>query len=469
MKRGQGLFVLAIVAVCGLAAAGYQQGWFQNLSAVGAPMPDPAAEHHDHGPAAVSEALVLSGQARKNLHLEVGPIKFSDYWRTIVIPAVVTEQPGHSERRIASTMHGIITRVYIRPGQTVHPGDPLFDIQPTGEVLLSAQANLLKTLQDLELVEVEINRLKPLAEQGAVPTTRLLEKQYEQRRLEGQRQVQTQELLVRGLSAEQVAKIIAAKVLVRQLTISVPGIIHAPDGDAAVARKAAIPVRPASLEETTSETIFSVEQIDVFPGKLVQPGDELCDLAHHTELYLAGLAFQRDAELVGQIIEHQRPVRAEFEATATDPLVRTGLQVRYADNVVDPQTGTFRFYLPLTNEVARDIPGPNGVTYRAWRFKPGQRAQLEIPVEHFTGRIVLPADAVVQEGAEAYVFREVGDEFDRVAVQLEYENSRVAVLANDGQLFVGDRVALNQAYQLQLALKKQQGGTDPHAGHDHSH
>uniref|UniRef100_A0A7C2K2K6 Secretion protein HlyD n=1 Tax=Schlesneria paludicola TaxID=360056 RepID=A0A7C2K2K6_9PLAN len=457
--------VLVVIALVGI---GYRQGWHTRLAVPIQPADaaSPADPHagHDHGPG--TDALILSDQARKNLGLEVGPVRFSDYWRTVTIPAVVTEQPGHSERRISSSLQGIITRVYIRPGQTVYPGDPLFDLQPMGEVLLSAQSNLLKTLQELDVVEREIQRLQPLADQGTIPTTRLLEKQYEKQRLDGLRQVQTQELLVRGLTRDQVEQIVASKVLVRQLTIFVPGIVHVePSAESAPARPKSA---PAPAEGVKEDTLYSVEAIGVFPGKLVQPGDELCDLAHHTELYLAGLAFQRDAELVGQVIEHQRPVRAEFEATAAQPLVREGLHVRYADNVIDPTSGTFRFFLPITNEVARDIPGPGDVTYRSWRFKPGQRARLEIPVELWTGRIVLPSEAVVQEGAEAYVFREAGGEFDRVPVTVIHANSRAVVLANDGQLFIGDRIAMNQAYQLNLALKKQQGGGGAgHHGHEH--
>jgi cobalt-zinc-cadmium efflux system membrane fusion protein len=42
------------------------------------------------------------------------------------------------------------------------------------------------------------------------------------------------------------------------------------------------------------------------------------------------------------------------------------------------------------------------------------------------------------------------------------------VIANDGTLFPGDRVAMSAAQQLHLALKnKAGGGIDPHAGHNH--
>ena len=42
------------------------------------------------------------------------------------------------------------------------------------------------------------------------------------------------------------------------------------------------------------------------------------------------------------------------------------------------------------------------------------------------------------------------------------------MIANDGSLFPGDKIALTGAHQMQIALKnKSGGGVDPHAGHSH--
>jgi hypothetical protein len=47
-------------------------------------------------------------------------------------------------------------------------------------------------------------------------------------------------------------------------------------------------------------------------------------------------------------------------------------------------------------------------------------------------------------------------------------DSRVAVVANDGAIFEGDRIVLKGAYALSLALQAGTGAAaDPHAGHDH--
>ena len=84
------------------------------------------------------------------------------------------------------------------------------------------------------------------------------------------------------------------------------------------------------------------------------------------------------------------------------------------------------------------------------------------------GKIVVPVEAVVEEGAEFYVYRQNGTRFDRVAGARRVSRQQAAVIANDGALFPGDVIAGRGAYQMHLALKnKSGGGVDPHAGHNH--
>ena len=165
---------------------------------------------HDHGAESHAEPdngrgdapmgnVFLSEQARENLGLEIGPVVVKDYWKKIAIPGRVAEEPGHCERRISTTVNGIILKVHALQGQTVKPGDPLFDIQPTSELLTTTQSGLLKTLKEIEIVGAEVNRLKDQVEQAGLARNQFVAKEGELKRLESQRLVQMQELLVRGL------------------------------------------------------------------------------------------------------------------------------------------------------------------------------------------------------------------------------------------------------------------------------
>lgn len=412
-------------------------------------------DHGDHGHDAHADSgvneVLISEQARANLGLRLGEVELTDYTRTVVIPGRIIEQPGHSERRITTTLSGIVTRVYTHPGQSVRPGDPVLNLQPTGEVLTNAQSTLLRTLQDLELVNAELKRLAPLVESGSIPARLTIEKEYERTRLESLKLVQKQELLVRGVSQEQIAEIIARKTLLKEFTLRVPARGETTDGSAGM---------------DPDETVYSVERIDVFPGKLVQPGEELRP-ALHLELTIEGLAFERDGPVVTQALQEQWPVTVLFEGDETAGIRREGLKLRYIDNSLDPASRLLRFYIPLRNEVLRDVAAEDGIIYRSWRFKPGQRVRILLPVEKLPEQIVLPLDAVVFEGPDAYVYRSNGKLFERVPVVVD-QRDRAVVLKNDGSLFPGDEIALNQAYQIHLALKQQQGsGVDMHAGHNH--
>ncbi|MDZ4686746.1 MAG: efflux RND transporter periplasmic adaptor subunit [Planctomycetaceae bacterium] len=444
------------------------------------PAAEPQAGHDDHashdhgaeGEDSDQNSVPLSEQARANLGLKLGPVEFSDYTKSLVIPGVVVEQPGHSERRITTSLAGVVVMVHAFPGQAVKPGDPLLDIQPTGELLTNAQAELLKSLQDIELVDLELKRLTPLVENGSIPARNKLEKEYERKRLDSQKLVQIQELLVRGLTPYQITEMVEHKTLLREFTIYVPGGVSKPPKDDGHNHPSIVPAglapAPERLAAVAADTVYTVENIEVFPGKLVQPGDELCDLGLHTELYLEGQAFERDSRLIILAVQQQRPLTALFEGEAEDPEVREGLFIRYVENSLNTATRTLRFFVPLKNEVIRDAEADNGIIYRFWRFKPGQKVRLLLPVQKLTDQIVLPTEAVVSEGPDAYVFRANGELLERVPIVIEHRDPRSVVVRNDGNVFLGDEIAMNQAYQINLALKKQQGsGIDPHAGHNH--
>ena len=145
--------------------------------------------------------------------------------------------------------------------------------------------------------------------------------------------------------------------------------------------------------------------------------------------------------------------------------------ILFMDNVVDRRTRTFKFYLPLPNEVLLDSIGPQKEIYRSWRFKPGQKAELEVPVAKMDEVIVLPAEAVVREGPQAFVFVENGQRFECRAVHVRHVGRSNVVVANDGGVFPGEKVAANNAYQIHLAIKKAsgEGRGGNHEGHDHHH
>jgi len=491
MKTGLKQFILGTGVLSALGVTAYLSSpywleWIEQVrsrqqAAKAESDPHDGHDHsgHDHGSEEAKPVLVLSEQAMENLGLEMTRIQLTDYWRTIQIPGIVSEQQGHSERRIPAPVAGVITKLYIFPGQSVRPGDPLMDVQPTGELLTTTQASLLRTLKDIELIDLELKRISPLVENGTMPAKTKIEKEYERHRLESLQLIQTQELLVRGLSPEQINNIVESKILIRQFTVRVPGgVASDASGTTSLSNNRAAQVVPAALVKADpldvepKDRVYSVESISVYPGKLVQPGDGLVELALHTVLDLTGQAFEREAPLILQTLQENWPIDATFETADGTPLKRDGLKIRYIESSVDGASRIQKFHIPLLNQVLRATTGDDGISYHAWLFRPGQRVRLSVPVKKLTGQIVLPAEAVIQEGADAYVFRANGKQLERVAIVLEHSDARTAVIKNDGTLTPDfDLVAKNHAYQLNLELKKKlgEGGGGGHSHEGHSH
>lgn len=469
---------LTAAGVIGLLIAGGVWHFRPGFRRAANDRPEQSATHtHSHGsPHGGTEmvTLSLSDEARRNLQLRTQKIALQDYWRSLTIPAEVIEEPGHCEQRITTPLDGIVRKIYILKGQTVYPGDPLFDLQLTGGPLADAQASLLKTVQDLELVTAELARIKPLADQGTIPPRELLAKQFEQKRLEILKHTEREELLIRGLTEAQVAAIQESKTLLREFTVRVPQrprqeSDHQDQPQPDHGETTADLVKPAGLTDYTQHahgTVFTVETINVVLGELVRTGDRLGELALHTMLLIEGRAFEREATAVERAMQNKWPLEAHFETGDLQPLIRGNLTVLSIENALDAAGRTLKFYLPLVNEVFLDREVAHGVKYRNWRFRPGQKVRLMLPVEHLTGRIVLPLDAVVREGADAYVFRVNGKLLERVPVVIEHQDVTNAILGRGSKIRDGDYLAVNQAYQLNLMLKQTEAGG---GGHDHDH
>ena len=420
-------------------------------------------EHdHDHDQHA-GDSLELSEQARRKIGLQTGEIEVSTFVRTMSVPGLVAERPGQTRVRVVAPLTGIVTRVHVIEGEAVPPGQPLFELRLTHEDLLNSQVEFLRLTEELDVVNREIERLKPIVDKGAIPQKTLLDRQYEQQKLRGGQRAQRQSLRLHGLAETQIDEVEQSRTLLSTLTVVAP----APPEPQLASTVVSGADNPESAASAAAVPLLQVEELETEVGRLVSAGDSLLSLADYSRLYIEGNAFEQDLELIAQTLARHAPITATIENhTAATPRV-AGLSILYLADQINPVERTLHFYLPLLNQSIRDEQ-VDGHRFVNWRFKPGQRTQLEIPVEEWTDRLVLPATAVAQEGPDWFVFVENGDHFDRRPVHVEYRDRSQVVVAQDGSLFPGDVVALTGAAQLQMALRNRSGGAiDPHAGHSH--
>ena len=210
-----------------------------------------------------------------------------------------------------------------------------------------------------------------------------------------------------------------------------------------------------------------LQDLAVHKGQSINAGETLCILTDYDELFIEGLAFEQDIRQLRAASQNGWNVDAIIEQPGSDSRVIEGLEIAYLANQVDAASRTLNFYVRLPNEVAKDHRA-DGNRYVEWRYVPGQRMQLRVPVEEMPEQIVVPVEAVAREGAETFVFQQNGSHFDRVPVHVKYRDQYSVVIDNDGSLFPGDVIAMRGAHQMQMALKnKSGGGVDPHAGHNH--
>ena len=446
--------ILAIVA--GIAAGGYfsREHWQPVLFPIAK---ESNAEPDDPTEAAApSEQVLLTVQAQKNLRLTAKPLKADSFWKTISVPGIVIDRPGFSDRGVVAPVTGIVSRIHKIAGDTVRPGEVLFTLKLLSESLHLTQTDLFKSTQDIKLAEAQRKRL--VASEGAVAEARIIEVDSQITRLEVAVKAYRQELINRGLLPAQIDGVTDGK-FVAEIPIVAPQIedwrLKSVDSQTEPVLKSSIP------------NVFEIQELKVELGQQVQAGQTLSLLANHQMLAIEGRAFRDESPLLERVVKEGWPIEVDFEEESGHGWDAHGqtFRVTYIANTIDPDSRTFRFIMPLENQ-SRAV-AQLGKMQTLWRFRPGQRVRLLVRVEEVKNVFVLPPDAVARDGADAYVFRQNGDVFDRKPVQILYRDRDHVVVANDGSVPPGVYVAQTGATQLNRMIKSQ-SGTMPKGFHIHA-
>lgn len=421
------------------------------------------AAHEEHAAHGEVESLELSAQAMKNLGLTVEylkPIVTATYYRTIPVPAVIVERPGRTVLQVSTPMTGVVTQVSAVPGSAVEPGAQLFQIRLTHEELVASQSEFVRALGELDVEERELKRLQAGVDSGVIPPRSVLEHQYAKEKLEALLGAQREALRLHGLSERQVSQIEKDRRLLSELSVTVPE-------NKQIQKELKLSgnevYRPVAMTQNPQAPLI-IESMSVQQGQSVEQGGKLCSLADYNRLYIEGRAFEQDADAISKAVTSNWKAKALF----SDGITMDNLAISFIASEIDENARTLKFFVDLENEIIRDHKDEEGNRFVSWKYKPGQRLQLLIPVEEWKDQIIVPVDAVAQEGAESFVFQQNGDHFDRIPVHVVHKDQSSVVIANDGALFPGDVIALRNAHQMQMAVRnKAGGGIDPHAGHSH--
>ncbi|MGD9723510.1 MAG: efflux RND transporter periplasmic adaptor subunit [Pirellulales bacterium] len=429
---------------------------------------DPEHAGHEHAELA-SDQLELSPQARANLHIEVRNLEPRTSYKTIELPGMVVDRPGVTDRGVVAPIGGVVAKVHRLPGDTVRPGDVLCTVQLLSESLQVAERELLKASREQQIIGEMKKKIEVAAESGGVAQVRITELANELKRMAVAEQAYRLELQTRGLTPDQIEGVTRGQ-FVTQMDIVVPEqwsgaaaptqpARPGPAGSAPTASVAAPPTAPG-------DAMFEVQELKVELGQQVQMGQTLCILSQHQSLFIEGHAFRHEVPLLQAAIEAKLPLTVEFMEDTPDRWSPAHQEffIHHIANTMSPNKGTFAFYLPLRNPFRSYEQ--DGRTMLLWRFRPGQRVRILARVEQLDNVLVVPAEAVVREGPEAYVFLEEGPAFHRQSVRVVHQDRQQAVLANDGSVPAGALVVQGAATQLNRALKAAHSGPAEHH-HDH--
>ncbi|MCC6510712.1 MAG: efflux RND transporter periplasmic adaptor subunit [Pirellulaceae bacterium] len=484
-------------------------GWMRSGSEIVVAEPDTHDHDHDHGHENPFEkrsgrpplpSIELSTQAIANLGLTneyLRPVSLGTYRRTIKIPAVIVSKPGRSQIIVSSPLSGVIKHVHAVTGEAVSPGHLLFEVRLTYEDLVETQTQFLQSITELAVENREIARLEQATQSGAVSGKSLLDRRYAKDKLEAHIRSQREALRLHGLSERQIEDIATGGKLLGDLQIVAPDVdTHSEKEELRLSGQPFTPVSFVATQSSPSLAQFPsmqpalnsglnsaqhahpedqpssgkplvIGQLQASKGQAVTAGAQLCTLSDYSQLFIEGQAFEQDIDAIALLNQRGWSVTANFPGEGTAVQV-ANLQVAFVDHAVNANSRTLSVFVELPNQILNDTTNAEGQRFVSWKYRVGQRLELEVPVEEWTDQLILPADAVVKDGVEWFVFRGQGLMFYRVPVHVMHRDPTSVVIANDGSIKPGNKLALRSAHQLQMALKsKASGVADPHAGHSH--
>jgi len=368
-----------------------------------------------------SNKVIVNDQAQQNLGITAKPLRAETFWKTITVQGMIVDRPGFSDREIVAPATGTVSKLFHVPGDMVDPGDKLFTLRLASDSIQQTQSELFKTSQEIPFAQATYDRLVSAGQ--AIPKIEVVEAQNVILRLQAAVKAYRHELVNRGFTADEIDGIAGGN-LISEITLVAPS----RQTDVETAKDAA---RPSISKQLAP---YEFQSLSVELGEQVQAGQTLCRLSNHQMLAIEGRAFRDETSLLERSVQQQWPVEVDFQEDASGawpPLEQT-FRVGYIANTIDPATRTFAFLIPLDNQYREVAQGDH--TQLLWRFRPGQKVLIRLRVEELDNVFALPAAAVVLEGADAYVFTQNVNTFERKGVHVLHRDRDRVVVANDGSL-----------------------------------
>lgn len=294
--------------------------------------------------------------------------------------------------RVSSPVSGRIVELNVVEGQTVEKGQVIATIRSTE--LTAAQTSLLKATTDKLQADRAVTRARQLLDAGVIGSAELQRRETEATQVNTELVSLRRQLSVIGMTDEAIAKLESTRTIDSQ----------------------------THVVATASGVVLDRH---VTPGQVVQAAEPLCVIADLSSVWLVADVPEEHA----RALRIGKRVDAEVPALPEDKLSGA---ISYIGATVHPETRTITARMDLKN--------PKG------RYKPQMLATMLL-MDQAEARLVVPASAVIRDGANESVFVQIApNKFRLQAVTLGEEIEQGMVVLSG--LEPGEKIVLDGAFHL---------------------
>ncbi len=220
-----------------------------------------------------------------------------------------------------------------------------------------------------------------------------------------------------------------------------------------------------NIKAPASSTEWDVENIHVKHGERVEAGATLVTLTNHSKMYLIAKPVGSEISIINSTASNNASIKA-------NPLVPGAAEVLEGlkiTKILGRDNDGTHVYLPVTNKISSRSE-QNGSKYRNWMLRNGMKFILQIPVKKLKDVIVLPSEAVIDNGVDKVIFVKEGKDFIKRKVVVLFQDEEVVVLGEGSEVFPEEPMVTRGAFALNMALLADgPQKIDAHANCDHGH
>jgi cobalt-zinc-cadmium efflux system membrane fusion protein len=355
---------------------------------------------HSHGEG--GQVLHLSEEVKKQIDLETVPVRPGPVKATLKAMGKVLA-PNDKKAIVGCAFSARIVELHAVVGQWVKKGQPLVTLEC--EDVGNAQSEFVKALTDHELSKLDFDREERLFKKDIGAKKEYLEAKAKYDIARAHLNAVEKRLLVLGLSKEQVEEIARTGSVVPRVTVNAP-----------------IPGRVVKNEAVL--------------GAVVDSSSEIMVIMDPVTLWIDAEIYEKDLSKVrkGQEVEIAVPAY---------PAQRFYGRIHYIGDMVHLETRTI--------VVRTKVDNPE------FKLKPGMFADIKILIVQKENAIIIPKEAVLDDGDRKIVFVKQGNGSDEhfvprtVEVGTRYDGDIEIVKG----LHIGELVVLKGNYQLKSQLHRE--------------